>query len=404
MQYSNAFIITVFSCSMLGILIAVLRNDIKLKDIENYENDTNNNDDNQKNKNSKNIIYEKDKNKIIKDNDFIIEKDDNDYEDEKNNKNNYIKDNNIHIALNIDNKFTYPCIVFITSLLENRKPSTIYNIHILTSENFNQDNSIKIKSLINKYGENYIKMEFINMKEAFSRAITNEHISTASYYRIRLPSLLPKIDRILYIDTDVINFVDLTEMYNLELKDNIYLRGALDNVENTSELRSFGIYTEKYMNAGILLINLKSMRKYGIEEKIKDFVENHYLEHHDQTAINAVCYNNWEILSVKYATFCFDIYENMVRYNNRQNKRYRYSEEELKQAYYAPTLLHYVGWVKPWDKGNSIKYSEYWWYYAKKTDYYNDILKYYDFSKNIIEELLKKIPKDGGLLKRNYLK
>jgi len=102
---------------------------------------------------------------------------------------------------------------------------------------------------------------------------------------------------------------------DVELKDNIYLRGALDNVENTSELRSFGIYTEKYMNAGILLINLKSMRKYGIEEKIKDFVENHYLEHHDQTAINAVCYNNWEILSVKYATFCFDIYENICLFD-----------------------------------------------------------------------------------------
>ena len=92
-------------------------------------------------------------------------------------------------------------------------------------------------------------------------------------------------------------------MYNLELKDNIYLRGILDYAGNIGELRSFGIKTNKYMNAGILLMNLKSMRKYGIEQKIRDFINTHYLNHHDQTALNGVCYNNIEILSLKYATF-----------------------------------------------------------------------------------------------------
>ena len=326
--------------------------------------------------------------------------DDDDLEDEKTDS----KYHTIHIALNIDNKFIYPCIVFLTSLLDNRSPSTIYHIHILTSKDFSQDNINKINTLINKFGKDFLKIEFINMHNAFERAMTNNYISTTSYYRIRLPSLLSDVDRVLYIDTDVINFADLTEMYNLELNDDIFLRGALDNVENTIELRSFGIYTSKYMNAGILLMHLKSMRKFRMEEKITDFVNNNYLEHHDQTAINAVCYNNFGILSIKYATFCFDKYENMVKYNNRQDKRYRYSEAELQQAYYEPTLLHYVGWTKPWDRGNNIKYSEYWWYYAKLTDFYEEILHHYNFNRINVEALLKKIPKDGGLLKRKFKK
>ena len=439
MEYKNSFLIIVFVCSILGILVAVLSNDLyyeemikekptiirdnqkkddnqkkekekenvkeKEKEKENVKekekkNENENEEKNKNNEESKNnpqSVDQKDKNEAIKKSDFILDDDEDDLEDE----NGF---HTIHIALNIDNKFIYPCIVFLTSLLDNRKNSTIYHIHILTSKDFSQDNINKINTLINKFGKDFLKINFINMHNAFEGAMTNQYISTTSYYRIRLPSLLSDVDRVLYIDTDVINFADLTEMYNLELNDNIFLRGALDNVENIAELRSFGIRTSKYMNAGILLMRLKSMRKFGIEEKITNFVNTHYLEHHDQTAINAVCHNNFGILSIKYATFCFDKYENMVRYNNRQDKRYRYSEAELQQAYYEPTLLHYVGWVKPWDRGNNIKYSEYWWYYAKLTDFYEEILHHYGFNKINVEALLKKIPKDGGLLKRKFMK
>ena len=242
------------------------------------------------------------------------------------------------------------------------------------------------------------------MKDDFKGAITGRYISTASYYRIALPSLLPYVDTIIYTDTDVINFADLTEMYNLEFKEDIYLKGTLDNPGLLGELRSFGIRTSRYMNAGILLMNLKSMRKYGIEQKIRKFIKTHYLDHHDQTAINAVCYKNFDILSIKYATFKFNSYENLVEFNERQAKNYRYSETELKQAFYEPTLLHYVGYTKPWDQPGKVAFAEYWWYYAKKTDFYNEILSYYRISKDTIENILKKIPEDGGLLKRNYLK
>jgi len=242
------------------------------------------------------------------------------------------------------------------------------------------------------------------MKNAFKGAITGSHISTAAYYRIALPSLLPEVDRIIYSDTDVINFADLTEMYNLELKDRIYFKGILDQVGLLHELKGLGIITQKYMNSGILLMNLKSMRKYGIENKIREYIRSHYLDHHDQTAINAVCYNNFEILSVKYATFNYNSYESIVQFNNEQDKRYRYSEDELKQAYYEPTLLHFAGWVKPWDHGYSKASGEYWWYYASKSDFFQEIMKNYGFTLNEVENLLNKIPSDGGLLKRNYKK
>ena len=137
------------------------------------------------------------------------EKKEEEKEEEKDNNKSY---NTVHIGLNIDNKYIYPVIVFLTSLFENRKPSTIYDITILTCDNMNQNYIDKINVLNNRYGTKNIKIKFINMKNDFARAITGTHISRSAYYRIALPSLLPNVDRIIYSDVDVLNFKDLTEM------------------------------------------------------------------------------------------------------------------------------------------------------------------------------------------------
>ena len=159
------------------------------------------------------------------------------------------------------------------------------------------------------------------------------------------------------------------------------------------------------MNAGILIMNLKAMRQNDIEKKLRNFIKkNHRLEHHDQTAINVVCHNNIEKLSLKYACFNFENYKDIINYNKRQAKKFRYNETELKQAIYEPTLVHFVGWTKPWEHGYKKSKAEYWWYYAKKSVFYNEILNYYNFKDIEVEELLNKIPKDGGILKRNYKK
>ena len=308
----------------------------------------------------------------------------------------------IYLGVNIDNKYIYPFLVYITSLMDNRGPYTIYDINIITSKNLRKDYIDKINSLREKYDSKYFKLSLYSLVEDFRGAITNEHISEAAYYRISLPSLLPHVDKLIYTDLDVINFCDLTEMYNLEMKDNIYFKGVLDNPSLTRELKNLGIKVDKYMNSGILLMNLKSIRKNNIERKLRDFIKSHFLDHHDQTAINGACYNNWEILPLKFGVFAESSFENLCKNNEKQDKRYRYNEAELREAYYEPVILHYVGYSKPWDINKNKPLRQYWWYYAKKSGYYDEILSNYHCPKSEAEKLIKSIPSDGGLLRRNY--
>ena len=299
----------------------------------------------------------------------------------------------VHLAVNMDNKYIYPFIVYLTSLLHNKANSTFYIIHVLTGNGIINSTFEKINRTIEAFGKYSSNVSYYNLGNQFNRAQTNNYISIAAYYRISLPSLLPNVDKVIYTDTDIINFKDLSEMYNIEFKGKMYFCGTLDYIGHLEELRKLGIFTDKYMNTGVMLMNLKAMRNDSIEEKIRNFVYSHFLNHHEQTAINAVCYNNIQILSYKYASFAFSSKEKLNYFNNNQSKLYRYNESELNQSFYDPTLLHFPGYVKPWEKKCSNMKRVYWWYYAKKSIYFQEILDYYGFMKEEIEELLKNITK-----------
>ena len=178
------------------------------------------------------------------------------------------------------------------------------------------------------------------MGNQFNR-VTVSSVSRVSFYRIALPSLLPHVDKIIYTDSDVIDFKDLFEMYNIKLKDNIYICATLDYTGHLNELKRLGIYTDKYMNAGILIMNLKAMHKDNVEHKLRDFVFSHFLNHHDQTAINAVCYNNTQILSYKYGAFAFNTYNRLLNFNKQQKIKNKYNEIELNQ-YLFIIRLYYI--------------------------------------------------------------
>ena len=322
------------------------------------------------------------------------------------NQKNYNNSNNssinpVYIAINIDEKYIYPAIVFLTSLLDNRAKTTFYYLNVLTNGKLGKNATNKINYVVDKFGNNFVKIIYHNLGDDFKDA-TEWHLP--SYYKIALPSLLPNVDRIIFIDSDMINLEDLTEMYNFKLKEKIYFAGILDYIDHLTQLRDFGLSSDKYINSGLLIMNLKAMREDSIEIKLREFISNHTLIFQDQTAINCVCRNTTQGLPYKYNMFAFQDFYKLEELNNQQSFQYRYSENQLKKFFDEPTNFHYVDLDKPWKKDTSKFNRVYWWYYVKMSGFYKEILDYYNFNYDEIESLLKQIPSDGGSLKRNYKK
>ena len=63
-----------------------------------------------------------------------------------------VNDNNnsIPIAFSADNKYVYPLIVLLTSILFNAGPTTFYHFHIMIPYDFSKSNKLKILDLAKK--------------------------------------------------------------------------------------------------------------------------------------------------------------------------------------------------------------------------------------------------------------
>ena len=67
-----------------------------------------------------------------------------------------------------------------------------------------------------------------------------------------------------------------------------------------------GLISEKYINAGIILMNLEKIRKDEKHYELLYMALNHKnLKHQDQTIINYVLYPNIGLLPFKYGIFNF---------------------------------------------------------------------------------------------------
>ena len=82
--------------------------------------------------------------------------------------------------------------------------------------------------------------------------------------KVFYPTLL-KYDKVIHLDADTIVNDSLEDMWNIDLKDKWFAMVP----EYKGVYRPFG---EKYWNAGVMVLNLKQMRKDGIEEEMAEYL------------------------------------------------------------------------------------------------------------------------------------
>ena len=164
--------------------------------------------------------------------------------------------NKVHTIINMNNKYIYPSLVTINSILRNSiKNRTTIVCHILCPEDLKRGNINKLKSFLFLYPTN-LEMIFYNMGNLFNENKRNR-FSEVTFYRLLAPIFIP-IEKVIYLDCDVLVFEDLEEMYNLPFN-NHYILGNLDILSNGIDY--LGLKSERYINAGVILLNLDLIRK-----------------------------------------------------------------------------------------------------------------------------------------------
>lgn len=193
--------------------------------------------------------------------------------------------------------------------------------------------------------------------------------------RLFLCSYLPEsIDRILYLDCDIIVNGSIRELETIPFQD--HLVAAVPELHMPVEKKALvGIKKhETYYNAGVLLVNLSLWRKEKIELVFVEYYRSMggKLLYNDQDIINHCCKDR--ILCLSHT------------YNLSTNLYYfpRYFVKKLQPAYdtaspsaykailKSPSIIHYMGDERPWIACNRNKYRRQFVYYKKLSPWKED--------------------------------
>jgi hypothetical protein len=164
--------------------------------------------------------------------------------------------NYISVALSTNNYYTSLAYVCMTSILYSKYIYTYISFYLIISKDFIQKNIDFLYSLYEQY--DYFNITFIKIDKRYDKAFISRYITKETYFRFSLGELIPHLNKIIYLDNDVIAFKDLANLYNMNFNDKIFL-GQPIYFDNRS---SYSI------NPGIILLNLKKMREMHLEKKI----------------------------------------------------------------------------------------------------------------------------------------
>lgn len=215
--------------------------------------------------------------------------------------------------------------VAITSVLLNNL-SSHFDVHIIT--NFMEE---KLKQKLDTLSKNYkcsFHLYIINNLDKISQLKVSAHVSNATYYRLIMAEILPKhIDKILYLDSDVVVISPLEELYNIDLE-NYFI--AASGFSGT-------LVKSKGFNSGVMVVNLEKWRNEQISTKVIDFAtqNRNKLPYHDQSALNRVIKQNYLIIDRKW-NFQVDLSPRKIQKPD--------DNIALKNA----RIIHYIGSSKPW--------------------------------------------------------
>lgn len=248
--------------------------------------------------------------------------------------------------------------VMIATALENCNKARRIKFYVI-DDGLSEYSKQGLEETVNKYSSN-ASIQFLTVeKDIYEDFLVSDHITTTAYLRISLPNLLAKEDykKVLYLDSDVLVLDDIVKLYDEPLNGKTI--GAIIDPGQVKALERLGIDSDDlYFNSGVMVIDIDQWNKKEITEKTIYYLSENgdRIIYHDQDALNAVLYEDWEQLHPKWNMQTSLIFERHPAPNEKYERLYKEGNEK-------PSIVHFTGHDKPW---NTLKDHPYTNLYLKK--------------------------------------
>lgn len=222
----------------------------------------------------------------------------------------------------------------------------------------------------------FIDINKVEGSAKFKNLFASGHITLATYWRLLLPEILSDVNKLIYLDTDVVVVDDVAKLYSEDVS-GYFCAGCIDigvakelpvSQDARKILCSLGYMDfSNYINAGVLLINLEYAREKNLFSEMLSLAENNNFPLHDQDVINYTLMNEGGAKIVD-QRWSFAIHKDFeVWYPEPIVNAIKHKISIMDLA-----IIHYIGTEKPWKCSNRML-RELWVLYASKTPFFAEV-------------------------------
>lgn len=225
------------------------------------------------------------------------------------------------------------------------------------------------------------RVSFIDMSLQHLNLTVNSFFSRSTFYRLSLPEVLKDHQKVLYLDTDMVVLRDVAELYETELDGAVvaavrdlivqsFIAMGVQSIAESGSLRTskyladrLGINSSSppYFQAGVLIFDLEKMRESSMSEKMIHALASEHYWFLDQDVLNKFVSGRVKYLDERWNTVFMD----------EQHFETLSADDQAayKKTFENPWIVHYAGYVKPWQRaGHPL--AGYYWNALRKTYWY----------------------------------
>ena len=251
----------------------------------------------------------------------------------------------MNILVAINKKYVRQLNILLNSIGYSNKEEN-FNIYILHKSLDKED----IENITENLDLIRFKIEDIKIpkSEIDTFPVLEKRYPEEIYFRLYASKYLPKeIDRVLYLDSDTLVINNLKEFYETDFDGNYFIAAThiKKMLHKFHEIRLDIKEDEPYINTGVLLINLKELRKVNVEEKVVNFIKSkkNKLLLPDQDIVVTLFGDKIKLVDeLKY-----NLGERAWKLYNLNNPKNKISLRWIRNN---TVIIHYYGRNKPWNK------------------------------------------------------
>lgn len=274
----------------------------------------------------------------------------------------------MNILVTLDRNYLPPMFVMLFSLLLNN-PGESFDIYIISDDLTHEDLSAA-DTLCARFS---VRLHPISVDDVFFRdAPVIRYYSKAMYYRLLAADLLPSsLDRVLYLDPDILVIGRLRPLYDLPMEDKPYAaaihKGIVDLSSPVNRIRLSAPEAKGYFNSGVLLMNLPAVRSAVCAQDVFRFAQ----ENRQRLILP-----DQDILNGLYGKDILPIDETVWNYDARRYREYLVASQgelNLRQVMHRTAILHFCGKNKPWKNGGRGRFVPLYRHYMSLAQRYMEI-------------------------------